>query len=102
MSKIDIDKWRKDLRGDLKKGEEAFDVQHEEAIRRLTGLAFADLERITPKVSEKEAYDALVAVVTEARDTNLSQATLKSRIEELGGAAVRIAKRVESLARILV
>ena len=48
-----------------------------------------------------ETWDALVTVVKEASRVNLAQADLRARIEELGEAAVAIARRVPGLAGVL-
>ena len=55
------------------------------------GLSKAEIDAITLDMTDLEAYDQLITVVKAASSANLSQAELKSRIEELGEIAKKIA-----------
>jgi hypothetical protein len=49
-----------------------------------------------------EIYAQLIEVVKEASATNESQAVLKEQVLELGEIAVKIAKKIPSLASLIV
>ncbi len=68
----------------------------------LHGLSKDEIDRITPDNTDMEVYAQLIEVVKEASATNETQAALKEQILELGAIAIKIAKKVPSLASIIV
>lgn len=51
--------------------------------------------------ADQNEYERLIALVKEATQQNLGQAALVGRIKELGDVAIRIARRVPSLASLI-
>ena len=99
---IDIEKFRQSLRESLRKNREAFEGAYREEIDSLLGLSREEIDRITPDITDLETYDRLISLVKEASRANIAQAELKARIEELGDIAVKIAKKIPSLAALFV
>jgi hypothetical protein len=99
---MDIEEFKRRLREKMIENREAFEGQYKNEINGLMGLSKSEIDAITPDVTDLEIYDQLISVVKEASRVNLAQAQLKARIEELGNVAVEIAKKVPSLAAILV
>jgi hypothetical protein len=95
------EKMRLELKAIVKKNNEAFQGEFGEEIKGLLGLSSAEMDAITPDVTDLATYAALIEVVKEASRKNLSQAELKARIGQLGDVAVVIAKKVPSLAKLL-
>jgi hypothetical protein len=98
----DTDDFRRRLREELRKNREAFEGAYKRELDSLLGLSREEIDRVTPDGTDLEVYDQLITVVKEASRTNVSQAELKTRIQELGDVAVSIAKKVQPLARLLV
>ncbi len=94
-------RYRARVRAALKRSDEAFAGEYRQEIEGLLGLSRAEIDAITPGVSDLETYDRLLTVVKQASRVNLAQAQLKSRIEEMGDLAVRIARKVPRLASLL-
>ncbi len=69
----------------------------------LLGLSSDVIDRITDATdgTDKEVYLNLIEVIKEASASNLSQVELRNKIEEMGDVAVKLAKRVTSLAALL-
>ncbi len=61
----------------------------------------ANLEELRPKMSDKEAFDKLVAVVKVSTANNESVAALKKRIESLGETVVKVAKKAYDLLNVV-
>lgn len=97
---FDLAGFKKDLEQTLEKGREAFKGKYKEELNRLAGLSREEIDAVTPDTTDLEKYDELMAVVKEASRSNLEQAQLKELIEDLGDVAVRIAKKVPSLASL--
>lgn len=95
------EKMRLELKAIIEKNQEAFRGEFNEEIQGLLGLSRADIDAITPDVTDLETYAALIEVVKDASRHNLSQADLKAGIRNLGDLAVKIAKKVPSLAKLL-
>jgi len=93
--------FRSRARAAARRADEAFKGKYKKEIRELLGLSAADIADITPGIAGMEEYAALIEVVKEASRTNLAQADLKNRIENLGRTAFSIAKKVTGLAGIL-
>ena len=99
---MDIDAYEKRLRERARANRLAFEGQYRKEIEGLLGLSRKELERITPDTTDLEIYDQLITVVKEASASNIAQAELKSRIMELGGVAISIAKNVPKLASLFI
>ena len=98
----DVDDFRRRLREELRKNREAFEGAYGSELDSLLGLSREEIDRVTPDATDLEIYDQLITVVKEASRTNVSQAELKARIQELGDVAVSIARKAQPLARLLV
>jgi len=99
---MNIEEFKRRLREKMTENREAFEGQYKNEIDGLLGLSRSEIDAITPGIADIEAYDQLITLVKEASRVNLSQAQLKSRITELGEIAVLVAKKVPSLASLLV
>lgn len=95
---FDLAAFEADLDATLVRGREAFKGKYKRELDELAGLSRAEIDAITPDMTDLEKYDELVTVVKEASRVNLEQAHLKRRITDLGAVAVKIASRVPSLA----
>lgn len=95
---FDLEAFEADLDATLERGREAFKGKYKEELDELVGLSRAEVDAITPDLTDLQKYDELITVVKEASRVNLVQADLKQTIEKLGVVAVKIAKRVPSLA----
>lgn len=95
------ERFRRRVRASMQRADEAFRGAYAKEIEALHGLSQADIDEISPGNADLETYDRLIDVVKEASRANVEQAELRSRIEQLGSVAVRIAKKVPSLAKIL-
>ena len=78
----------------LKKVDEAMSVIEEQLIKRTT----VNMESLRPQVTDKEAFDQLIAVVHEATQKNCSIAELQEKIAALGA---RVKDTVVEVASIL-
>jgi hypothetical protein len=96
--KFDPEKFNKELKASLKRGREAFKGKYKNELNELAGLSRAEIDQITPDLTDLQKYDELITVVKEASRVNLAQAELKNNIEKLGDVAVKVAKLVPSLA----
>ena len=99
---FDLGAFEKDLDETLKRGREAFDGIYKKQLNELAGLSRAEIDAITPDITDLQKYDELIVVVKEASRVNLSQAQLKQQIEKLGEVAIKIAGRVPSLAKLFI
>ena len=91
------EEFRERLRQRVQENRQAFEGQYKEQINALMGLSKTEIDAITPDTTDLQIYDQLITVVKEASRANLAQAELKSRIEELGEVAIKIAEKVPSL-----
>jgi hypothetical protein len=98
----ELDAFRAALRESLRKNREAFEGLYKDELNDLLGLSRDEINEITPDLTDLEVYDKLISVVKEASRTNIKQAQLKAQIEELGNIAIEVAKKVPSLAALLV
>ncbi len=92
------ERYRRRVRQAMKRADEAFRGEYADEINGLLGLSRTELDQLTPDATDLETYDRLIEVVKEASRVNVEQAELVNRIETLGDLAVRIAKKVPSLA----
>jgi len=80
----------------------AFIGSYKNEIDKLLELSKKEIDLIIPGNADMEIYAQLIEVVKEASSTNESQAALKEQVLELGEIAVKIAKKIPSLASIIV
>jgi hypothetical protein len=99
---MDIEEFKRRLREKMAENRKAFEGKYKDEINALMGLSKAEIDSITPDLTDLEIYDQLITVVKEASRVNLAQAELKSRIEELGEVAIKIAEKVPTLASMFV
>lgn len=79
----------------------AFNGVYKNELNGLYGLSRAEIDSITPDTSDLKDYAVLIKVVEQASKDNLSQAQLIDKIKELGEIAVKIAKKVPQLAKLI-
>ena len=63
----------------------------------LKNATAADMERLMPKITDKEIYDKLIDAVKESTDKNESLAQLEVRLKKLGTRAIKVAKEAIKL-----
>lgn len=80
----------------------AFIGLYKTEIDKLHELSKEEIDLITPDTTDLEIYAQLIDIVKEASATNESQAALKEQIVELGAIGIEIAKKIPSLAAIIV
>jgi len=98
---MDIEEFKRKLKEKMAENRQAFEGEYKDQINDLMGLSKVEVDSITPDNTDMEIYDQLITVVKEASRVNLSQAQLKQRIKELGEVALKIAKKVPSLAALV-
>jgi hypothetical protein len=79
----------------------AFNDLYAVALKQLKGFTKEEICTIIPESDSAQTYQALVDVIEKASNDNLAQAQLISKIKSLGGAAIKIAKKIPSLAMLL-
>jgi hypothetical protein len=72
--------------------------KYQQEINQLKGLSPEEIASITP---DTDAHAALIKLVQQASDENLSKAQLVNNIKALGAVAVKIAKKIPQFAAIL-
>lgn len=97
---FNLEAFETDLDATLERGREAFRGRYKDELNELAGLSRAEIDAITPDMTDLQKYDELITVVKEASRVNLTQTQLRRKIEALGATAVKIARRVPSLAGI--
>tara|TARA_B100000780_G_C21101965_1_gene444744 strand:- start:1114 stop:1398 length:285 start_codon:yes stop_codon:yes gene_type:complete len=80
----------------------AFDGKYSEELKELTGLSKEEVGSVTPDNSDLKIYSVLIKVVEKASKDNTSKAQLVNDINELGEVAVKIAKKVPSIAALFI
>jgi hypothetical protein len=80
----------------------AFNGTYKNEIDNLHGLSKEEIDSITTDNTDMEIYGQLIEVVKEASASNETQAALKEQVLELGEIAVKIAKKIPSLASIII
>jgi hypothetical protein len=80
----------------------AFTGLYKTEIDKLHELSKEEIDLITPDTTDLEIYAQLIDIVKEASATNESQAALKEQIVELGEIGIEIAKKIPSLASIII
>ena len=76
-----------------KKTDAAFSAEEARVIMKTT----VDLESLRPRITDKDAFDQVLAVVNEATAKNYSNAELQAKISVLGENAQKIFKDVISI-----
>ncbi len=79
----------------------AFNGLYKNELTQLVGLSQAEIDAIIPKTTDSQVYSMLIKVVEKASQDNLSQVQLVENIKMLGEVAVKIAKKVPTLAALL-
>jgi|TARA_B110000240_G_C13329720_1_gene380716 tRNA U54 and U55 pseudouridine synthase Pus10 len=79
---------------------ESFNGTYSVALSQLTGLSKEEINSITTNTEGSRTYSLLIKVVEEASRKNFTQAELVEDIKELGEVAVKIAKKIPSLASL--
>lgn len=85
----------------FKEADAAFNGEYKAELDKLAGLSRDEIDSIVPGTEDLRVYSVLVKVVETASRKNVTQAKLASDIKELGGIAIKIAKKVPKLAAIL-
>lgn len=75
-----------------------FSGNYSDELKQLKGLSKEEINEIVPTSNNMQIYQALVDVVEKASKDNLAQAQLISKIKSLGTSAIKIAKKIPSLA----
>lgn len=101
-NQMSLEDMERELEEILQRNHEAFVGTYANEINELLGFSRAEIDAITPGTADLEVYQALVEVVKEASRRNVAQAELKARIEQLGDAAIEIAKHVTGLAGLFL
>jgi hypothetical protein len=99
---FDIMTFEAELKHSLEEGRKAFKGTYKNELDALAGLSRDKINAITPDLTDLEKYDELLTLVKKASSANLSQSELKNQIEKLGDIAIKIAKHVPSLSKILL
>ena len=79
----------------------AFSGRYAAELKQLRGLSKEEINTIIPESNSAQIYQALIDVVEKASKDNLAQAQLISKIKDLGTSAIKIAKKIPSLAMLL-
>lgn len=85
----------------LDRADQNFRVDYAAAMASLKGMSPAELAKLTPTPTERQAYKKLIEAVQIATARNESQAALQSRVMALGTVAYSLAQRVAGLAKYL-
>ena len=96
------EEFKEHLKKKMNENRAAFEGAYKDELNDLMGLSRSEIDKITPDTTDIQTYDHLITVVKEASKVNLSQAELKSNIEELGDVAIEIAKKVPKIASLFL
>lgn len=99
---FDLEGFEKDLKNTLEQSGNAFNGKYKTELNELAGLSREEIDMITPDLTDLQKYDELITVVKAASAANLAQAELKNQIEILGTVAVKIAKKIPTLAALFI
>ncbi|MDB4171360.1 hypothetical protein N9750_04540 [Polaribacter sp.] len=72
----------------------AFDGKYKKVLGKLSGLSKDEIDAVTPGAEDLRVYSTLIKVVEKASKENTSKAQLIEDIKELGGIAVKIARKI--------
>ena len=101
-NEIDLDAMLAEMDRAAERTRATLDGRYGQIYTELRGLSKEEIEAVTPDTTDQEEYERLMALVQEATRQNLDQAELVNRIKALSNVAVTIAKKVPSLAAILL
>jgi len=87
--------------GLFREADAAFNGQYKDQLNELIGLSRVEIDAIIPGTEDLRVYSVLIKVVEKASQDNLKQAELINNIKALGGLAIKIAKKVPTLAAFL-
>jgi len=93
----DREERKKLLREKSKRAKREADVKLAAELEAIRQANTADLEALKPKLSDPEAFDALVAAVQESTAANETKAQLRGRVKALGEGVLKVAKEVIDL-----
>jgi hypothetical protein len=99
---MSLEEFRAKLQEKLKENRESFEGTYKSEINELLGLSKDEIDSITPDITDLLVYSQLIEVVKEASRLNVSQAELKERITDLGDVAIKIAKKIPSIANLFI
>ncbi len=83
--------------GLFEEADAAFNGVYKEELNKLTGLSKEEIDSVTPGTEDLRVYSVLVKVVEKASKDNISKSELAKNIKELGGVAIKIAKKIPQL-----
>jgi hypothetical protein len=95
------DDLQAELNKALDRADKQFRVDYAEAMASLKELSPQEIAKLTPTLTEKEAYKKLIQAVEIATRRNESQAALQARLKALGEVSYALAQRVAGLAKYL-
>lgn len=78
----------------------AFNGKYKDQLNQLMGLSKDEIDSLTPDTTDMSTYSKLIKVVEKASQENMNQADLITNIKSLGDLAVKIAKKVPTLAAL--
>lgn len=81
--------------------DDSFNQEYKDALARLKGLSSEQIGLIKPDTADEQIYFALIKVVEDASEKNVSQAELIEKIKSLGEVAVKIAKKIPQFSGLL-
>ena len=86
----------------FEEADDAFDGKYGKELKQLHALDEDQIISITPDTEYFKVYSVLLKVVEDASKKNLSQAQLASNIRNIGKLGVEMAKKVPTLAALLI
>lgn len=89
--------YQERLQRRIKENREAFNGKYRDHLNTLLGLSREEIDAIVPGTQDLETYDQLITVVKQASIANVEQAELKTRIQDLGAVALKIAGKIPGL-----
>lgn len=95
---IDMEVCENALDENLQYNADAFKGRYRVQLHELLGLSDQEIEEVCPRKQAAQAYNLLIAVVSEASRKNQSPAVLADLIRSVGDNSVKIAKLVAGLA----
>lgn len=81
--------------------EAAFNGKYQDELNALSGLSKEEIDSVCPGTTDLTTYNVLIKVVEQASKENWTQGKLVESIQELGGIAVKIAKKIPQLGNLL-
>jgi hypothetical protein len=90
-------KMRAELEKQSEDAAKETDEMLSEELDTLKNATAADMERLKPKIKDKETYDKLIDAVKESNDKNESRAQLEARVKTLSTTAIKVAKEAVKL-----